>query len=539
MKFWLMAAFWLWTAAAQPPKENCTLEGQVLKAGSGEPLKKAVVVVRKLEGRESYSTTTDEGGKFVLTGLEPGRYRLSAERNGYVRQDYGQRRADQPGTVVTLQSGQRLTGLSFQLTPFAVITGRVMDEDGEPTPHVRLQAMRYSRAAGRRELIASASASSDDRGEYRIFGLQPGRYYVSAAPSAGRPDAQDEEGYVPFYYPGVADPSQAAPLDLRAGSEMHSVDFRLVRTRTVRVRGRVLNAVSGRPEKGILVFVLPRGPGGLVSVPRTQTGAVDAQGGFDIRGVPPGSYILTAFLADRDTRYFARQPIEVGSANLEGITLVLGPGMEIGGRIRVEGTDEFTLSGLRILLESRSGNVTGSSVGRPKPDGTFSISNVASDSYTVSILGLSGDYYVKAIRLGGADVLERGLDVSRGDAAGPLEVALSAAAGHIEGVVLEDNQQPSSGATVALVPDASRRSQPRLFQSAAADQQGRFSLGGVSPGEYKLFAWEDVDSGAWQDPDFLRDFESRGLSVSIDEGSHQTVQLKAIPAEDSAGKTSR
>jgi len=135
---------------------------------------------------------------------------------------------------------------------------------------------------------------------------------------------------------------------------------------------------------------------------------------------------------------------------------------------------------------------------------------------------------VKSARFGGIDALERGLDLSRGDPPGPLDVVLSPAGGHIEGVVLMENQQPAAGATVVLAPDAARRTQAQLFRSATANQYGRYVLRGIPPGDYRLFAWVDVEPGAWLDPDFLTEYEKRGETVSVDERGRSTVQLKAI-----------
>lgn len=531
MRCAFICGLWLCGLAAlgQQP-ERCSVGGQVLRAGSGEPLRKAQVLLRRLDARDrSFSTASDERGHFLLTGLEPGRYILSAERNGYLPQDYGQRRANQPGTVLTLQPGQHLGDLVFHLVPFGVISGRATDEDGDPVPRVRIQAMRVTHQNGRRQLIPVASGASDDRGEYRVFGLPPGHYYVSATPvPSARPGAPEpeEEGYVPFYYPGVIDPDQAAPLELHAGGDIQGVDFRLTRTRTVRIRGRVLNAATGRLERGIVVFLLPRGPGSAASAPRTQNAVVDAQGNFEIRGVAPGSYVLSAFQADQQRRFFARQPIDVGAASLEGISLVLGPGLEIAGRIRLEESGG-KLELVRVTLQSRSESGGGAHA-VVKSDGTFALQNVAADSYTLSIAGLVEDGYVKSTRFGGADALENGLDLSRGDPPGPLEVVLSPAGGRIEGVVLMENQQPAAGATVVLAPDASRRNQAYLFRSAVANQYGRYVLRGIPPGEYRLFAWQDVEAGAWLDPDFLGEYEKRGETVSVDERGRYTVQLKAI-----------
>ncbi len=509
--------------AAAQQQERCTVEGQAVKAGTGEPVRKALIVLRKTDARDSsHSASTGEDGRFIIPNVEPGRYRLSAERNGYLRANYGERRPNESGTALTLNPGERRGNIVFNLIPFAVISGRVVDEDGEPLAHVRMQAMRSSFESGRRQLVGSAGASTDDRGEYRVFGLPPGKYYVQAAPSQRQ---GEEESYVPFFYPGVTDPGQAAPLEVRAGGDLHGVDFRLARTRTVRVRGKVGAAPDGpRVDRGLVVFLFPRG--GTVGALRNQNSIVDSQGNFEIRGVPPGSYVLTAFQSDRQRRFFARQPVEVGSATVEGINLVLLPGMEFAGRVRFEdGTGK--LEGLRVRLASRNGP---GAIAQPKPDGTFAFQNLAADEYTFSVVGLSEDCYLKAARLGGVDVLERGVDLARGDVPGALDVLLSAGGGSVEGSVLRDNQQAAAGATVVLVPDGgARRSRLDLFQSASADDAGRFVLRGIPPGDYRLFAWEDVEPGAWLDRDFMRDYEGRGEILSVGERGRYSPQLKLIP----------
>ena len=166
--------------------EKARIEGRVVRAGTGEPLKKAWVVLQKAEAREMpRAATTDADGKFVLTDIEPGRYRLVTRRNGYVTREHGQRAPDRPGVTLTLAPGQRLDDILFELIPAAVIAGRVYDEDGEPAAGVMVEVMRYLYARERRQLVAVERASTNDRGEYRIFGLEPGTYYVSATLTRG------------------------------------------------------------------------------------------------------------------------------------------------------------------------------------------------------------------------------------------------------------------------------------------------------------------------------------------------------------------
>ena len=165
-----------------------------------------------------------------------------------------------------------------------------------------------------------------------------------------------------------------------------------------------------------------------------------------------------------------------------------------------------------------------------KADGSFTLSNVTPSRYQVHIFGIPEDYYIKSVRLGDKDVLESGLDFTAG-ATGTLEIVVSSNGGQIEGVVLNADEQTVSAARVVLVPDEPRRAQSRFYRDASTDQYGRFTIKGIAPGGYKLFAWEDVEDGAYESPDFLKPFEGLGEPKSIREGSRESAQLKLIPAQ--------
>jgi len=171
----------------------------------------------------------------------------------------------------------------------------------------------------------------------------------------------------------------------------------------------------------------------------------------------------------------------------------------------------------------------GMTAGSAKPDGSFTITNVAATQYKLQVYGIPDNYYVKSAQLGDKEVLDAGVDLTRG-AAGPLEVVLSGNGGQIEGVILNAAGQPATGAIVVLVPDDQRRT--RLYKEESIDQYGRFNIKNVAPGDYKLFAWEAVETGAYCDPEFLRPFESLGEALHIHEGSRASAQPKLIPAEE-------
>jgi len=164
------------------PEDLCTAEGQVLNLATGAPVHKAEVVLHRAgQTNGSYSAVADSGGNFAINGIESGKYRLSASRTGFVATQYGARGPSRDGTTLSLQPGQRLKDLAVRLTPHAVITGRVVDEKREPIVLGQVQAMTYSFRAGKKELATSQMVHTNDLGEYRIYGLSPGKYYVTAA----------------------------------------------------------------------------------------------------------------------------------------------------------------------------------------------------------------------------------------------------------------------------------------------------------------------------------------------------------------------
>jgi hypothetical protein len=215
--------------------------------------------------------------------------------------------------------------------------------------------------------------------------------------------------------------------------------------------------------------------------------------------------------------------------DVENIVLELSASNELKGNLRAEGRRLENLADLQIMLEPAASGFLGWLTGRVHSDGSFTVDHVAASQYQLSVQGAPEDYYVKSARVGDKDVLDSGIDAARG-AAGTLEVVLTAG-GQAEGVVLNAEEQPATGAAVVLVPEPARRSQSRFYKETTTDQYGRYHIKGIAPGEYRLFAWEDVETGAYEDPEFLKNFEALGESVAIREGGHESKQLKVIVSE--------
>lgn len=530
----MLLAFLLALQSTVP--EKCSVEGRVLRAGSGEPLHKVQLTLSPQGGRDPRPrfTTTDDTGRFSFQDVAPGRYQLSATRNGYVRQEYGQRGSSR---ALTLERGQSVGDIVFRLTPHGVIAGRVVDADGEPVSDVYVQVLRPGYARGRRQLTAMPGrTTTNDLGEYRIYGLAPGRYYVSATwfsmtllSVTGGPlsaSITSEPHYAPTYFPGTADAVQATPLDLTPGAELRGIDVRLLRVPTIRIRGRVINAVAGLSSRGVTVALHARNS---LNASRIFSAPVAAGGTFEIRGVTPGVYYLIAWSVEGEQRYETSQPLDVGITNIEGVELVLAPGVELSGRVRVEGGKVDLASGdLRVSIEPAEDRPEWSGLTRVKEDGSFVVSNLSPGSYRISTWGGPEGTYLKSARLGDVDVLP-GLELRPGQPAGQLELVLGANAARVEGVITDDQNEALPGVQVWIIPDSRRRSETRLFQAATTDQKGRFVLRSLAPGEYKLFAWDGLEPGAEHDAEFLQKYEEKGKAVSLREGSRESVPMKLTP----------
>jgi len=557
-----LAGLLLWMQLSQPlgaqtpdsqPQPTGTLGGTVTDAVNGEPLGKVILTLTRLGARaRPVSAKTDLQGKFLFENLEPGRYGLRAERNRYVRSEYGQRVPNQPGTPLTLQAGQKLTGLTMQLQRAGVISGRVLDEDNEPVAQVRVAAMATRYLQGGRRLAPVGMDQTDDRGEYRIYGLAPGEYYVTARQNnRGRavrldppPNGQEEEeSYVETYFPGATEMEQAVTLKVAAGQELLGVDIQLRPTRTFRITGRVVSE-AGDPLGGrnVMLTLLPRDTrfGGFNSP--NQTSARNPEGDFTMQGVKPGSYTLLAQVFDRrgfgggtlgfGGRLSGRLAVDVGNRDVERLVVPVRPGIRIEGRLQAEESAEIDLSNVRISLRSQEPMLTmgggGTSDRVNEEDGTFTLEAVTQGVYEVMLGGAPEDIYLKAARLGNQEVLTAGLDLTNASAAGVLDLTLSTKGGRVDGAVVNAEGQPVVGGQVVLLPEASRRQRFGLFKNTSTDQNGVFTLRGIAPGNYSIVALEDVERGAWMDPNFLRGNENAAKKVEIKEGSAQSFELKVL-----------
>jgi 5-hydroxyisourate hydrolase-like protein (transthyretin family) len=461
----------------------------------------------------------------VVPDLDEGTYRIAVTLNGYVKQEYGQRSFTGQGTTLTVGKGEALVLKDpIRMTRAGNISGRLTDNNGQPASGVPVQVLRVTyNAQGIRLFQAAGTSRTNDRGEYRLYWLTPGRYYLIAGTPPGPAPGQGPGGppspnetpdpFVLTYYPGTTDLSRASIVDVKAGSDS-PMDFVVPRTQLFKIRGRVIGANNGpnAPQVGLsLGFLRVEGGSGFITQTQTYNSAT---GTFVFRNVVPGSYALQANAGATA----ARAAVEVVNSDVE-VDLNLSGGVSIEGKVQIAGGGALPSGpGNNVNVQFRPimkgvthwvGAVPGAPV--TPADGTFRLDRVLPGEYRPVVAALG--HYVKELRFESRDVLGSTIELSddRPDAT-RLEVVLSPAVGQIDGFVTDDKGQPMLGVQAVLIPNQNR-GRTELFKAAATDQSGRFSM---------------KDFGYFE-PSFIAPYEALGKAVKVDEGARLNLETKVIP----------
>jgi hypothetical protein len=587
---------------AQQPS-SASIQGAVVQAAAPDSrIPGATVEIRREGGVASLAaaplltTTTDAEGKYYFPNLTPGSYRLIAIAGGFVHSEYGQKRINGAGFPITVAANQKVNDANIALTQTGSISGRITDVNGQPIVLADVFALKAAYQEGQRTFVQTLSSKTDDRGEYRIFWMTPGLYFVDvivpdgtnvfnlvmnadgldtqASMNANRSIVRDvlsrpigtgagpNEAHVPVYYPTTTDPQQARVVEVRPGSDIRGLDITAIRVLTRTLRGTVFNGVTRQlPSSAFPAQVR------LLSMDPAQqgvNGTVDqTTGKFEIRRVVPGNYMLFGMMrqnAPQNTTptevLWASMPLEIRETDIEDLSLATVPGIATQGRITIEGVSGSPPSMAGVFVGMRPDPLI--TQGAPSPaiqanaEGIFNLPPVNPGKFRVYVIPMLApnnpqllgglppgppalrelNPYVKSIKAGGIDVIDTGVTLAPGMENVSLEIVLATNAGSLSGRVLNEQKQPVDGAVVGLIPAApyARGFRMDMYKSTSTDPNGRFQLQGLPPGEYKVFAWEDIDKNALVDLDFMRQFESLGTVVRVNEGEKPALDIALIPA---------
>jgi len=528
----------VWLALA--PQNTTILEGTVQRAGVSEPVSGVEITLSSGPGTSARLRATSDGqGRFTFTNLPLGKYMVQANREGYFTWPGGQA-LPFPVATLTVDSlqTQRIT---IDLVPGATIAGRITDPEGNPLAGVSISAATLRYDGGRPSFgVGSDPKKTDDRGEYRIYWLPPGEYYIRAEhPNAAGNLARRS------YYPGTLDSTSAVPLTVRGGEVLQGMNFALPKANNIRISGQVNISNAPYPTVGIVrtFYLLPRDgkpielyPAEFKNTVPVRQGTINLDFAIEVRGIAPGSYDLAPFYLDGNTFYTGRTRIEIGDTNLENVTASVGPNIEVTGRVSVKDNLAYNeWRPIQIQLRSRDVPVpltTRSGRAVFQPDGTFSIRDVIEGRYQLYLGATggatpSGDLYISGLRQGGIDLQDEGtIEVRPGMQ--PIEITLSAGAGKIEGSVENAVGGVPAQADVVLVPPIQRRRNNMYYDRATIDAKGHFSFTGIAPGEYKIFAFEQLADDAELNPQFLSRFETLGTGVTVSSNATKEVRVRLL-----------
>jgi carboxypeptidase family protein len=532
------------------PTGTGRIRGRVTSAETRSPLRRAQVSITSPEVSLRRMTTTDAEGRYEFAELPAGRFVITANKGGYVTLQAGQRRPFEPGNPITLGDGQMLTDIDIALPRGSVITGRITDEFGEPIAMAQVQAQRYQYGpGGQRRLTFSGGVGgplvfTDDLGQFRLYGLMPGEYVVSAvvrqmALAVGPGSANDStEGFAPTFYPGTINVADAEPVTLGLGQEL-TLHIPLSAARMARVSGAVLDS-EGKPAVGAMVMLRSgSGSGGMMAM---VAGQVGPNGTFTLSNVPPGEHFVDIRPTPRgggSGAEFASVPITVANENIAGLRITTGLGGTVKGRVVFEGTAPQTggFGPLRVMAQADDPQMPMFGMGMMFGGGRMADGSIADDG-AFELGGVTGSvlfrvnappsWALKSVTVQGEDMTDVPYEFKGAQALSDVVIVLTDKLTELSGSVTDTRGRAVTDYVVVLLPGEAKQGAAamRFTRTIRPDQEGAYRVRGLPPGEYLVAAVEALEQGGEWDPEFQGRVRDLGRSVTLREGQSLALDLK-------------
>ncbi len=586
--------------AQQPPRDTpvvptrigtASVSGRVLLGdAAGTPVRRAVVTVLSIDSLDPRSALTDDEGRFTVEGLPEGRYTVTAKKPAHLTSAYGARRPGRAGTAVVLANGQQLKQIEWTLPRGGVLSGRITMANGDPAPNVTMMAIPLNEATTGGVLATSeVSFQTDDRGSFRIYGLPPDRYLLTAVPTFGRgeitqrSDAEYEEairalrqpaaaapgatttsaaarpteravGFAPVYFPGTSVQSEAALLTVVPGDVKDGLDFTLSTVPIATIRGTLVGA-DGTPVQAATLSVEVVGPAmpiGAGSAPRVTR--PNTRGEFTISNAAPGKYHIRARAGGVDLgrggsqtisndaqRDWAYAELTVAGEDIDGFRLTLQPGLTFSGRMTTTGSPDAPASwkGSSVVVQpiGKQGTVlNGVLLGRAvrsaavAEDGTFTVDGLEPGDYDIRLSlspGISGRWGLASIQHGERDLRDAPITFEGGSISG-AEIVLTSQPTELSGRLTAESGVPATDYYVVAFPaDRSlwHPASPRVRVMRPA-ADGLFSTHDLPPGIYRLAALIDVEPDEHRRAEFLESIYDSTISVTVTAGTVTRQDVK-------------
>jgi protocatechuate 3,4-dioxygenase beta subunit len=550
------------------------LRGRVVAGDTGTIIRRAQVRISSPD-IGTKTAFTDAQGRYEFKDLPAGRFNVSVSKSGFVTMQYGQSRPFEPGRPIELADAQAMEKADVALPRGSAVQGHVVDEFGEAVADASVSAMRMQYSQGKRRLTPTGRASTtNDQGYFRIFGLPPGEYYLSATvrtldtmvfdmlgASAGGPTGSNSNsGYAASYYPGTASPAEAQRLSLAVGQELSNIDIQLQPVKLARISG-VASGSDGKPMSGALVMLMPTMKDALQFMPG-GTSRTDKDGNFTVSGVAPGDYSLQiqamAALMNAATqamtlmggdapaasapatppaeREFATAAVSVTGEDITGLVVTASRGAHATGRVVFEdAAPPDTVTALRLIAAPTDADTMPAAasvfgMSSVKETGAFEIDGLVGGR-TFRIINMPKGWHFKQLTREGADITDKGYDFKPGEDVSGFELVLTTKTQTITGTVSGAQGESVKDYTVVAFPEDQQKwttGVERWIGTARPDQQGQFKITDLPAGAYLAIAVDYVPQGEWQDPAWLDRAVKSATKFTLDEGATKTLDLKVV-----------
>jgi hypothetical protein len=523
---------------AQPRTGTSRIRGRVLAAETGGPVRRAIVRLSSPDIREARSVMTDGEGKYEFRDLPAASYGLSASKTGFMTTQLGAKQPGDPPKILKLGEAEVIGNADIVLVRGGVIAGRVVDEFGDPVASARVSVMRSQSIGGSRRLGMVSGSNTNDLGQYRAFGLEPGTYYVSAQAMMGSDiEVADHAGYAPTYYPGTANVAEAQAIQVGVGQDVTNIDIMLALVRTARISGIALDS-QGRPATNAGISVMLQAPGIMGTGLSSGYARILADGTFTIANLPAGDYLLTINLPNAQNRQqqeFGRARVSVAGSDVSGVVLQASLGGTVSGQVVFDGTSpppQAKISVTAAVQFSLDSMPIGPG-GAPAPvreDGTFTMTDLFGDR-VMRVSGQPATWMLKAVYLNGRDITDTPLSFEGNEKIAGVQIVLTDRVTHVTATVNDERDQPAEIAYVLVFPDDPARwgGAGSRFRSGGTARDGTpLKLNALPPGDYVAIALKSPQGVDVQDPDFLDRMRKVGVKFSLREGETRDLTLKLI-----------